>query len=60
MGIGPVFAILKLLTLGLKMDDIALGAQRSCRLAVLYCQQKAGIPDEILNVKGGSISIVTP
>ncbi|OAO02598.1 acetyl-CoA C-acyltransferase [Parasphingorhabdus sp.] len=62
MGIGPVFAIPKLLErFGLKMDDIGLWElNEAFAVQVLYCQQKLGIPNEILNVNGGSISIGHP
>ena len=62
MGIGPVFAIPKLLErFNLKMDDIGLWElNEAFAVQVLYCQQKLGIPDEILNVNGGSISIGHP
>lgn len=62
MGIGPVFAIPKLLErFDLKMDDIGLWElNEAFAVQVLYCQQKLGIPDEILNVNGGSISIGHP
>ncbi len=62
MGIGPVFAIPKLLDrFGLKMDDIGLWElNEAFAVQVLYCQDKLGIPDERLNVNGGSISIGHP
>ncbi|WP_109354101.1 acetyl-CoA C-acyltransferase [Sphingorhabdus sp. EL138] len=62
MGIGPVFAIPKLLEkFDLKMDDIGLWElNEAFAVQVLYCQQKLGIPDELLNVNGGSISIGHP
>lgn len=62
MGIGPVFAIPKLLErFDLKMDDIGLWElNEAFAVQVLYCQQKLGIPSEILNVNGGSISIGHP
>ncbi|MBF6602913.1 MAG: acetyl-CoA C-acyltransferase [Sphingorhabdus sp.] len=62
MGIGPVFAIPKLLErFNLKMDDIGLWElNEAFAVQVLYCQQKLGIPDELLNVNGGSISIGHP
>lgn len=62
MGIGPVFAIPKLLErFKLKMDDIGLWElNEAFAVQVLYCQQKLGIPDELLNVNGGSISIGHP
>ena len=62
MGIGPVFAIPKLLDRnGLKMDDIGLWElNEAFAVQVLYCRDKLGIPDDILNVNGGSISIGHP
>jgi acetyl-CoA C-acetyltransferase/acetyl-CoA acyltransferase len=62
MGIGPVFAIPKLLgRFGLKMDDIGLWElNEAFAVQVLYCRDKLGIPDERLNVNGGSISIGHP
>ncbi|WP_199504548.1 acetyl-CoA C-acyltransferase [Qipengyuania sp. YIM B01966] len=62
MGIGPVFAIPKLLErTGLKMDDIGLWElNEAFAVQVLYCRDKLGIPDERLNVNGGSISIGHP
>jgi acetyl-CoA C-acetyltransferase len=62
MGIGPVFAIPKLLErFNLKMDDIGLWElNEAFAVQVLYCRDKLGIPDEILNVNGGAISIGHP
>jgi acetyl-CoA C-acetyltransferase/acetyl-CoA acyltransferase len=62
MGIGPVFAIPKLLErFELKMDDIGLWElNEAFAVQVLYCRDKLGIPDELLNVNGGSISIGHP
>ena len=62
MGIGPVFAIPKLLErFELKMDDIGLWElNEAFAVQVLYCQDKLGIPDELLNVNGGAISIGHP
>jgi acetyl-CoA C-acetyltransferase len=62
MGIGPVFAIPKLLERnGLKMDDIDLWELNEAFASqVLYCRDKLGIPNEKLNVSGGSISIGHP
>ena len=62
MGIGPVFAIPKLLKRnGLKMDDIGLWELNEAFAAqVLYCQDKLGIPNENLNVNGGAIAIGHP
>jgi acetyl-CoA C-acetyltransferase len=62
MGIGPVYAIPKLLERnGLKMDDIGLWElNEAFAVQVIYCRDKLGIPDELLNVNGGSISIGHP
>lgn len=62
MGIGPVFAIPKLLKqTGLKMDDIGLWElNEAFAVQVLYCRDQLGIPNDILNVNGGSISIGHP
>jgi acetyl-CoA acetyltransferase family protein len=62
MGIGPVFAIPKLLQrFGLKMDDIGIWElNEAFAVQVLYCRDKLGIPNELLNVNGGSISIGHP
>ena len=62
MGIGPVFAIPKLLErFSLKIDDIGLWElNEAFAVQVLYCRDKLGIPDELLNVNGGSISIGHP
>ncbi|MDZ4138425.1 MAG: acetyl-CoA C-acyltransferase [Erythrobacter sp.] len=62
MGIGPVFAIPKLLkATGLQMDDIGLWElNEAFAVQVLYCRDKLGINNDILNVNGGSISIGHP
>jgi len=62
MGIGPVFAVPKLLSrFGLTMDDIGLWElNEAFAVQVLYCVDKLGIPDERLNVNGGAISIGHP
>lgn len=62
MGIGPVFAVPRLLKrFGLKMDDIDLWElNEAFAVQVLYCRDRLGIPDEILNVNGGAISIGHP
>ncbi len=62
MGIGPAFAIPKLLkATGLKMDDIGLWElNEAFAVQVLYCRDKLGIPNDILNVNGGAISIGHP
>jgi len=62
MGIGPVFAIPKLLKqTGLTMDDIGLWElNEAFAVQVLYCRDTLGINNDILNVNGGSISIGHP
>ena len=62
MGIGPVFAVPKLLERnGLKVSDIGLWElNEAFAVQVLYCRDTLGIPDELLNVNGGSISIGHP
>ncbi|MAZ03568.1 MAG: acetyl-CoA C-acyltransferase [Sneathiella sp.] len=62
MGIGPVFAVPKLLERhGLKMDDIGLWElNEAFAVQVLYCRDKLGIPNDLLNVDGGAISIGHP
>jgi acetyl-CoA C-acetyltransferase len=62
MGIGPVFAIPKLLQrFGLKSDDIGLWElNEAFAVQVLYCADKLGIPMDRLTVNGGAISIGHP
>jgi acetyl-CoA C-acetyltransferase len=62
MGIGPVFAIPRLLErTGVKMSDIGLWElNEAFAVQVLYCRDKLGIPDEILNVNGGAIAVGHP
>ncbi len=62
MGIGPVSAVPKLLKRnGLKIDDIGLWElNEAFAVQVIYCRDKLGIPDELLNVNGGAISIGHP
>jgi len=62
MGIGPIFAVPKLLKkFGLTMDDIGLWElNEAFAVQVLYCRDKLGIPNELLNVNGGAISIGHP
>ncbi len=62
MGIGPVFAIPKLLEKnGLTMKDIGLWElNEAFAVQVLHCRDTLGIPDELLNVNGGAISIGHP
>ncbi|BDW98527.1 acetyl-CoA C-acyltransferase [Maricaulis maris] len=62
MGIGPVFAVPKLLErFGLKADDIGLWElNEAFAVQVLYCADRLGIPADKLNVNGGAISIGHP
>jgi acetyl-CoA C-acetyltransferase len=62
MGIGPVFAVPKLLKQhGLGMDDIGLWElNEAFAVQVLYCRDKLGIDNDRLNVDGGAISIGHP
>lgn len=62
MGIGPIYAVPKLLEKhNLKMDDIGLWElNEAFAVQVLYCRDKLGIPNDILNVNGGAISIGHP
>jgi len=62
MGIGPVFAVPKLLARnGLKIADIGLWELNEAFASqALYCKERLGIPDELLNVDGGAIAIGHP
>jgi len=62
MGIGPIYAIPKLLKAnGLKMEDIGLWElNEAFAVQVLYCRDHLGIPNELMNVNGGAISIGHP
>jgi len=62
MGIGPIYAVPKLLAAhGLTMDDIGLWELNEAFASqVLQSQRVLGIPDELLNVNGGAISIGHP
>lgn len=62
MGIGPVFAVPKLLgNHGLQVDDIGLWElNEAFACQVVYCRDKLGIADDRLNVDGGAISIGHP
>jgi len=62
MGIGPVFAIPKLLKrTGFKVEDIGLWElNEAFAVQVIYCRDKLGIPNERLNVDGGSIAVGHP
>ena len=62
MGIGPVFAIPKLLAAhGLKIDDIDIWELNEAFASqVLYCRDRLGIDPEKYNVSGGSIAVGHP
>ncbi|MTW13829.1 acetyl-CoA C-acyltransferase [Pseudoduganella eburnea] len=62
MGIGPVFAVPKLLKkAGLKVEDIGLWElNEAFAVQVLYCADQLGIPLERLNVNGGAIAVGHP
>jgi acetyl-CoA C-acetyltransferase len=62
MGVGPVFAVPKLLTkAGLKVEDIGLWElNEAFAVQVIYCRDRLGIPDDRLNVNGGAIAVGHP
>ena len=62
MGIGPVFAVPKLLAqTGRKVEDIDLWElNEAFAVQVLYCRDRLGIPNERLNVNGGAIALGHP
>ena len=62
MGIGPVFAVPKLLArAGLRVQDIDLWElNEAFAVQVLYCRDQLGIPDDRLNVDGGAIAVGHP
>jgi acetyl-CoA C-acetyltransferase len=62
MGIGPVFAVPKLLKrAGLKVEDIGLWElNEAFAVQVIYCRDRLGIPNERLNVNGGAIAVGHP
>ncbi len=62
MGIGPVFAVPKLLErTGLKVGDVGLWElNEAFAVQVIYCRDRLGIPDDRLNVNGGSIAVGHP
>jgi acetyl-CoA C-acetyltransferase len=62
MGIGPVFAVPRLLERnGLKLKDVGLfELNEAFAVQVIYCRDKLGISNDILNVNGGAISIGHP
>jgi acetyl-CoA C-acetyltransferase len=62
MGIGPVFAVPKLLQqAGKSVNNIDLWElNEAFAVQVLYCRDRIGIPDERLNVNGGAIALGHP
>jgi acetyl-CoA C-acetyltransferase/acetyl-CoA acyltransferase len=62
MGIGPVFAVPKLLKrFGVKLEDVGLWEfNEAFAVQVLYCRDKLGLPNDLMNVDGGAISIGHP
>ncbi len=62
MGIGPVFAVPRVMERhGVAMDDIDLWELNEAFAAqLLYCRDRLGIPNDILNVDGGSIAVGHP
>jgi acetyl-CoA C-acetyltransferase len=62
MGIGPVFAVPKLLKqTGVKMNEIDLWElNEAFAVQVIYCRDRLGIPDDRLNVNGGAIAVGHP
>jgi acetyl-CoA C-acetyltransferase len=62
MGIGPVFAVPKLLErTGVKVEDIGLWElNEAFAVQVIYCRDRLGIPNERLNVDGGAIAVGHP
>ncbi len=62
MGIGPVFAIPKLLKrTGIKLEDVGLWElNEAFAVQVIYCRDKLGLPDDRLNVNGGAIAVGHP
>src|SRR6195256_5015819 len=62
MGIGPVFAVPKLLKqTGTKIEDIDLWElNEAFAVQVIYCRDRLGIPDDRLNVNGGAIALGHP
>ena len=62
MGVGPLYAVPKLLArTGYKVSDIGLWElNEAFACQVLYCRDKLGIPDELLNVNGGAIAVGHP
>jgi acetyl-CoA C-acetyltransferase/acetyl-CoA acyltransferase len=62
MGVGPVYAVPKLLSrFGVKLEDVGLWELNEAFAdQVIYCRDRLGIPNELLNVDGGAIAIGHP
>jgi acetyl-CoA C-acetyltransferase len=62
MGIGPVFAVPKLLKqTGTRLEDVDLWElNEAFAVQVIYCRDRLGIPDDRLNVNGGAIAVGHP
>jgi acetyl-CoA C-acetyltransferase len=62
MGVGPIYAVPKLLArTGYKVQDIGLWElNEAFACQVIYCRDKLGIPDELLNVNGGAVAVGHP
>jgi len=62
MGIGPVFAVPRLLErTGVRQEQVGLWElNEAFAVQVLYCRDRLGLPDELLNVDGGAIAIGHP
>lgn len=62
MGIGPVFAVPKLLKrFGVKLEDVGLWEfNEAFAVQVVFCRDKLGLPNELMNVDGGAISVGHP
>jgi len=62
MGIGPVFAVRKLLArTGMTVDDIGLWEMNEAfAVQVIYSRDALGIPNDLLNVDGGAIAVGHP
>jgi acetyl-CoA C-acetyltransferase len=62
MGVGPAYAVPKLLArTGKRVGDIGLWElNEAFAVQVIYCRDKLGIPDELLNVDGGAIAVGHP
>ena len=62
MGIGPAFAVLKLLErTGVKLEDVGVWElNEAFAVQALYCRDKLGIDNSVFNINGGAIAIGHP